>query len=90
MKTLTLPLKREYFEAIKDGSKTEEYRLWNDYWRKRLWSRDYDQIVLTLGYPKKDDHSRRLVRPWRGYEVKTITHEHFGVNPVRVFAIKVN
>ena len=27
MADLVLPLKREYFEAIRDGSKTEEYRL---------------------------------------------------------------
>ena len=90
MKTLTLPLKREYFEAIKDGSKTEEYRLYTAYWGTRLIGKDFDQIVLTLGYPKKDDHGRRLVRPWRGFEVKGITHELFGVNPVKVFAIKVN
>jgi hypothetical protein len=90
MKTLTLPLKREYFEAIKNGSKTEEYRLSTDYWFKRLVRRNYDQIVLTLGYPKKDDHSRRLVRPWCGYSVRVITHEHFGDKPVTVFVIPVN
>ncbi|MCP3582304.1 hypothetical protein NLN00_23805, partial [Escherichia coli] len=25
-----------------------------------------------------------------GYEIKTITHPHFGDKPVKVFAIKVN
>ncbi|EJN8536843.1 ASCH domain-containing protein, partial [Escherichia coli] len=25
-----------------------------------------------------------------GYEIKTITHTHFGDKPVKVFAIKVN
>ncbi|ENN4178965.1 ASCH domain-containing protein, partial [Salmonella enterica subsp. enterica serovar Typhimurium] len=28
--------------------------------------------------------------PYGGYEVKTITHPHFGDEPVKVYAIKVN
>lgn len=91
MTTLHLPLKREYFEAIRAGTKTEEYRLCTPYWQKRLYSPfgSYDQIVLTLGYPARDDHARRLVLPWRGYTIKTITHPHFGPSPVQVFAIDV-
>lgn len=89
MTTLTLSLKREYFEAIRDGSKVEEYRLYNEYWWKRLIGRTYTDIVLTLGYPSKDDQSRRLVRPWRGYRVIDLTHPHFGPDPVKVFAIDV-
>lgn len=90
MKTLTLPLKAEYFDAIRDGSKVEEYRLVTPYWSKRLVGRTYDRIVLTKGYPRADDQSRRLGRLWRGYVVKTITHPHFGNVPVQVFAINVN
>lgn len=86
---LILPLKREYFEAIRDGSKPEEFRLVNAYWSRRLVARRYDRIILTLGYPAADDAERRLVRPWRGYAVKTITHPHFGPGPVEVFAIDV-
>lgn len=91
MADLVLPLKREYFEAIRDGSMTEEYRLCTPYWQKRLASPFglYDRIVLTLGYPARDDHARRLVRPWRGYTIKTITHPHFGPEPVTVYAINV-
>lgn len=89
MKTLTLPLKREYFEAIRDGSKTEEYRLCTTYWNKRLIGKHYDRIVLTLGYPAKDDTARRIERPWRGFTFKTITHPHFGAGPVQVYAINV-
>lgn len=89
MRTLNLPLKREYFEAIRDGNKLEEYRLCTPHWRKRLDGQQFDQIVLTLGYPARDDHARRLVLPWRGYTIKTITHPHFGPDPVEVFAIDV-
>ena len=91
MADLILPLKREYFEAIRDGTKTEEYRLCTPYWKKRLAAKfdGYDSVVLTLGYPARDDHTRRLVRPWQGYSIKTITHPHFGPDPVQVYAIPV-
>ena len=90
MKTLTLNLKTEYFNAIRDGSKTEEYRLVTDFWKKRLENREYDIVCICLGYPKKDDNERRLTFPWQGYTVKTITHPYFGPSPVEVFAIRIN
>ena len=89
-RTLYLPLKREYFEAIQNGSKAEEYRLCTQHWRNRLEGREYDSIVLTLGYPSRADRARRLVLPWRGYTLKTITHPHFGTTPVQVYAIHVD
>ena len=88
-RTLTLPLKREYFEQIRDRTKTEEYRLVTPYWAKRIRWRDYDAIVLTLGYPPAGDAARRIVRAWRGVEIKTITHPHFGPDPMAVYAIDV-
>lgn len=88
--TLTLSLKGEYFDAIRDGSKVEEFRLVTPYWIKRLVGRTYTKIILTRGYPARNDHARRLERPWRGYEARSITHPHFGPEPVAVFAIKVN
>jgi len=87
--TLHLSLKREYFEAIRDGLKPEEFRLCTPHWHKRLEGRDYDSIVLTLGYPSKTDTARRIVRPWRGFTVKTLRHPHFGPQPVQVYAIDV-
>ncbi|ROT45053.1 ASCH domain-containing protein [Pusillimonas sp. NJUB218] len=90
MTDLILPLKREYFEQIKAGEKWFEYRLLNDYWAKRLeGSRVYSRIILTLGYPRRDDFERRIERPWRGFYIRTITHPHFGPEPVQVYAIDV-
>ena len=89
MRTLTLALRGVYFDQIKGGTKKKEYRKCTPFWEKRLIGREYDQIVLTRGYPKKDDMSRRLVLPWRGMEVEEITHPHFGADPVTVFAIRV-
>lgn len=90
MKTITLPVKAIYFDEIKAGTKTEEYRRVCPHWSKRLEFVTPDQVVITKGYPKRDDTERRLVFPWRGFTVKTITHEFFGPEPVEVFAIKVS
>lgn len=89
MKILTLNLKREYFEQIKSGIKTEEYRLCTPYWNKRLENKNFDKVIIKLGYPKKEDKEKELIFPYRGYKVKTIVHPHFGNNPVKVYAIKL-
>lgn len=90
MADLQLAVNGEYFDAMNSGEKTEEYRLVNPYWGRRLFGRDYDRLIITRGYPRKDDDSRRLVMPYDGYEIKTITHKHFGPDPVKVYAIKIN
>ncbi len=79
--TLTLSLKKEWFDLIKSGVKLEEYRELKEFWYSRLcyeknpnqpWlnpmgsiyfeiRKDFDTLVFTLSYPKKDDMSRRLV-----------------------------
>lgn len=86
---LIFHLKGEYFDQIKAGTKTEEFRLVNDYWKRRLMGRTYEHIILTRGYPKRDDTQRQLVVPWNGWEIVNITHPHFGLKPVTVFAIDV-
>ncbi|MFC6640846.1 MULTISPECIES: ASCH domain-containing protein [Sulfitobacter] len=90
MAALHLPLKALYFDQIKAGTKAEEFRLVTPYWTKRLAGRTFDHIELTKGYPPRGDQSRRLIRPWRGLHQTTITHPHFGPDPVTVYAIRVN
>ena len=90
MKPLHLNLKGEYFEQIKSGEKKEEYRLYNEFWKRRLLGRDYSSIIIKLGYPKQGDSERTIVRPWKGFVIKEIQHKHFGDEPVKVFAIQVN
>lgn len=72
MRTLTLSLKKQWFDMIKSGEKKEEYREVNRYWIARLVAAmvpftgtvlsftDFDRIVFTLGYPKAGDTERRL------------------------------
>jgi len=90
-KILYLHLKGKYFDQTKAGTKVEEYRRCSTYWQNRLFHRayDYDEIHIMKGYPKKNDHTRRLIFPWNGYKVKVITHPEFGSQPVAVCAIKL-
>jgi hypothetical protein len=89
---LTIPVNGVYFDQIAAGTKTEEYRLVNDYWAKRLERRRIARIVLTRGYPKGGgvEGLTRLTRKWNGFRPITITHPHFGPDPVRVYAIDVS
>jgi hypothetical protein len=89
MTTLHLALKAEFFNAIKQGHKVEEFRLRNTYWRTRLEGHVFSGIELTLGYPARADTERRLVLPWRGMRVTMICHPLFGPLAVEVFAIRV-
>lgn len=89
MADLHLNLKGEYFDAIKAGTKTHEFRL-AEKWTKRLAGKSFDRILIKRGYPKSGDTERIIERPWRGYELQTITHPHFGPSPVVVLAIRVN
>lgn len=89
MKVLKLPVKRKYFEQIRDGTKKEEYRECKPFWDKRLLNKEFDQVHITLGYPKARDLSRVLVFPWSGFQVKEILHPEFGPGKIKVFAIKL-
>lgn len=89
MNRLVLSLKGEYFDLIASGVKPYEYRQRTEYWRKRLVGRTYTEVEFTRGYPKRGDSSRRIVKPWQGYEEQVIQHPFFGPDPVEVFAIRV-
>lgn len=93
MKKLHLHVKTEYFDQIKSGAKTEEYRLHNAYWVKRLVDmpsgakREFSGIVIYNAY--KPGAENRIKFPWSGWKLKGITHPHFGEDEVTVFAINL-
>ena len=84
---LKLAVKREYFEQIKSGKKVFENRLCTEYWKKRLETKRYSKVIITLGYPKKTDTDKIIEFPYVGWERRTITHKHFGDKPVEVYSI---
>jgi ASC-1-like (ASCH) protein len=90
---LHLNLKAEYFDDIKNGKKPFEFRLDNEYWRKKLMRRNYDEVHFKCGYPSRDDKSKIIKKKYIGYEMKSIKHKHFGNTdkndePISVFAIR--
>lgn len=90
MKELILHVKKCYFESIRDGKKSLEYREKTKYWEKRLLNCEYSGIQLHCGYPKTGDNSRIIRRRWKGFIEETIVHDHFGGRSVSVFSIDVS
>lgn len=89
MKDLRVAVKSEYFDQARAGVKKFEYRLKTPYWVKRLVGRKYNTFTITKGYPAKHEKERILTVLYKGYEEQTITHKHFGDDPVDVFAIRI-
>lgn len=50
---LSLNLKREFFDAIVNGTKRTEYREDKEYWRTRLIGRKYREVHFRNGYATK-------------------------------------
>lgn len=88
-RVLHLNLKAEYFQQIADGCQPFEFRLRTPYWTKQLLGMNFDQVHIKNGYPPASGASRVIVRPRRGVELQTISHPHFGADPVEMFAIRV-
>ena len=61
---LTFNLKKEWFEKIKSGEKTHEYRLYNPYWITRisnaLLKSKEPQCCFACGYPQANDTEKRI------------------------------
>lgn len=89
VRILHLHLKGEYFDEIRAGRKRKEFRL-AKIWQKRLEGKEFDEIHIYRGYPKRGSPGQTIYRRWNGYTAETITHPHFGSKPVKVFAIDVS
>lgn len=89
MSDLIIPVRRKWFEQIKVGTKTEEYRERKPYWTGRLIGHQYDRVIITLGYPSKWDWRRRLIFRYYGYVMKEVENEEFGGTKY-VYAIQLN
>lgn len=86
---LVLHVRREYFNQMAAGNKPFEYRMVTDYWRTRLIGRDYNNVIVMAGYPKRDDQEKILTFPWRGFILTRLRHREFGPEMADVFAIRL-
>lgn len=89
MRTLFLPLKKEWYEMIESGVKTEEYREIKPYWIKRLcgnWVRN-DKFVDCLYGCCESCVAKGLLQTFQydciefryGYTKRTMTFECKGI-----------
>ena len=89
---LVIHVKKKYFDQIKSGRKKRNTEKVSPYWIPRImWKcNSLYNIVIVCGYASwKKEPDMALIFPWKGYEIKTITHEEFGKEPVEVFALKL-
>ena len=64
-------LKKEWFEKIKNGEKTHEYREFKPYWNLRINKlKPGDVIVFCCGYPQYMDSSRMCAGIIKNIEIK--------------------
>jgi ASC-1-like (ASCH) protein len=63
IKILHLTLKKKWFDLIKAGEKTKEYREVKPYWTTRLENKVYDEIHFRNGYSK---NSPFMKVEWKG------------------------
>lgn len=59
---LFLRLKKKWFYLIQCGEKKEEYREITPYWETRIRKTNFTHVHFTLGYPKKTDLSRHMIK----------------------------
>lgn len=67
---LTLPIKRKWFDMIKSGVKTEEYREIKPYYKSRFRVFDFDRLVAVKfrnGYTKNSSSITCICSLSKGY-----------------------
>ncbi|SHF57969.1 hypothetical protein SAMN05444274_106256 [Mariniphaga anaerophila] len=70
-KILYLTLKKEFFDQIKRGDKTSEFREYKKYWVQRLMDADgrlikYDFVVFRNGYHKS---AQKMTVEFKGIKI---------------------
>lgn len=71
-RTLYLILKKEFFEQIKNGVKTSEFREYKQHWKQKLMKSDgsfktYDLILFQNGY---HSYAPRIWVEFKGIKIK--------------------
>ena len=75
MKTLHLPLKKEWYNMIESGVKTEEYREIKPYWTQRFIGMNQPLFSFRYGYQQANVKGYTLVKFSYGYTKRTMTFE---------------
>ncbi|UTC82653.1 hypothetical protein [Treponema denticola] len=62
---LVFPLKKEWYDKIKSGKKTIEYREMKPYWSRRIFNELKRELKKTLSQFKKQDRNSAAARIFR-------------------------
>jgi len=84
--TLTLTLKKKWFDMIFSGEKKEEYRTIKKHWKSRLEGKSYDKILFINGY---HPDSPRFEIECLGISIATGKKEWGAEDAVEYYVIKL-
>lgn len=73
--TLRLPLKKQWYEMIESGIKTEEYREIKPYWTRRFIGMNQPLFSFRYGYQQANVKGYTHVKFSYGYTKRTMTFE---------------
>lgn len=86
MKILYLTLKKKWFDLIKSGEKTEEYREIKPYWEKRFEGISSGKLHFKNGYSKKAPH---FIIELKGIEIREGKEEWGAEKGKKYFVLKL-
>ena len=73
--TLNLPLKKQWYEMIENGIKTEEYREIKPFWTRRFIGMNQPLFSFRYGYQQANVKGYTHVKFSYGYTKRTMTFE---------------
>lgn len=94
---LLLSVTTGVFDEIHLGAKVQEYRTYNNFWKRRLIGKSFTHVAIVCGQNRAGKVQRTMVFEWRGYEVKTVRQGRIngvqggegGCETVMVFAVNL-
>jgi hypothetical protein len=69
---LLLSVTTGVFDEIQIGAKVQEYRPYNNYWKRRLIGKSFAHVAVVCGQKRTGKVQRTMIFDWCGYEVKNI------------------
>lgn len=94
---LLLSVTTGVFDEIHIGAKVQEYRQYNNFWKRRLIGKNFTHVAVVCGQNRAGKVQRTMVFEWCGYEVKTVRQGRGngaqggegGCKAVEVFAVNL-
>ena len=83
---ITLNLKSNWYKLIYEGIKTSEYREYKSFWKRLEKLMPGDKIKFCLGYPKKGDLSKCLIKTFTKLTIVNGKNTDLNINK-RVYKI---